>query len=101
MGRRLDLHEILKGILGTNYVYFQPDSNIRMQYPAIVYNLSDLDSRHANNDPYTISTGYLVTHIDRNPDSDVPMKLARLRYSDFDRKFQADGLHHTVFNIYY
>ena len=101
MDRRLEFQDFLENLLGSGNVYFQPTQNTRMEYPAIVYELADLDARHANNDPYTIETAYSVTHIDRDPDSDVPMKLAYVRKSGFDRKFVADNLNHTVFNIYY
>lgn len=101
MGLRTDFHDVLVDINGSDEVYFQPPANVRMVYPAIVYELSNLDSTHANNDPYRIAVAYLVTHIDRDPDSVVPMKLARLRTSNFSRRFVADGLNHTVFNIYY
>lgn len=101
MVRRLQLHNLLVAALGSNNVYYQPDENIRMTYPAIVYNLSDIDSRKANNISYTLTDGYLVTHIDRDPDSAVPKKLALFKHADFETKFVKDGLHHTVFNIYY
>ena len=35
--RRLQLHEILVGILGNENVYFQPPANLVMQYPCIRY----------------------------------------------------------------
>lgn len=101
MDLRLDFQDLLEEILGSDNVYFQPPENIQMRYPAIVYTLSDMQATHANNDPYTIDTAYQVTHIDRDPDSTVPMKLARLRKSGFDRRFVSDNLNHTVFNIYY
>lgn len=101
MDRRREFHLILKNLLGSENVYFQPPENVTMKYPAIVYHLDDMNTAHANNDPYRISKGYLVTYIDRNPDSDMPMKLARLRTADFDRQFPSDGLYHTVFSIYY
>lgn len=101
MDRRLDFHDVLESVLGSTNVYFQPTTNTQMRYPAIVYHLGTLDSTHANNDPYRIDTAYTVTYIDRDPDSDIPMKLIRMRKSSFDRKFVADNLNHTVFNIYY
>ena len=101
MGQRLQFHELLEAALGSDEVHFQPSENISMVYPAIVYHLDDLDARRANNNPYTITTGYLVTHIDRDPDSQVPMRLAHFQHSDFATKYEKNGLHHTAFNIYY
>lgn len=101
MDRRLEFQDILENVLGSDNVYFQPTDNTRMVYPAIVYTLNNLNSTHANNTPYTIRSSYLVTHISRDPDDPTPKKLANLRSSNFDRRFVADGLNHTTFNIYY
>lgn len=101
MAPRLKLSALLKETLGTENVYFQSGQNISMVYPAILYSLSDMDVIHANNDPYNIEKGYTVTHISRDPDSDVINKLARLRKCSFDRQYVADGLYHTVYTIYY
>lgn len=98
---RLKLSQLLKTTLGSDNVYFQPPQNIRMTYPAIVYALTDMDVIHANNDPYNIEKGYLVTLIGSDPDSEVINKLARLRKCEFNRQFVADGLYHTVYTIYY
>lgn len=98
---RLEVQEILKGILGSNNVYFQPPPTLIMNYPCIVYTLSDMKVEHASNTPYTLDNGYQVTHIDRNPESDVPKKLARLQKSRFNRHFKNDNLNHNVFTIYF
>ena len=42
--RRLELHEILCTILGSRNVYFQPPESIKMNYPAIVYGLDDMQT---------------------------------------------------------
>lgn len=101
MDRRLEFQDILEGVLGSENVYFQPTPNTKMQYPAIIFTLNNLNSVHANNTPYTVRTSYLVTHISRDPDDRTPRKLAHLKSSNFDRRFVAEGLNHTVFNIYY
>lgn len=101
MAPRLKLSALLKEALGSDEVYFQAGQNISMNYPSIVYALSDMDTNHANNDPYNIEKGYMVTHMDTDPDSEVPNKLARLRKCSFDRQYISDGLYHTVFTIYY
>ena len=46
--RRLELHEILCGILNTRNAYFQPPESVKMNYPAIVYALSNIKSLYAN-----------------------------------------------------
>lgn len=101
MGQRRDLQLILEGILGSRNVYFQPPATIQMKYPCIVYNRSDYQSKYAGNNPYILEKAYSVMVIDRNPDSEVPDKIARLTLSSFDRGFVSDGLNHSIFTLYF
>lgn len=101
MGRRLDLHELLVGVLGSRNVYFQPPSVEKMRYPCIVYQRNRLDVKSANDSTYGMTTGYMATLIDLNPDSAIFEKLARLPMCRFDRHFTADSLNHDVFTLYY
>lgn len=101
MERRLDLQTILEKTLGSRNVYFQPPASIQMKYPCVVYELSMMDIRHADNDPYSHRKRYKVTVIDRNPDSDIPDRVAALQSVSFDRHYTQDNLHHYVFNLYF
>jgi hypothetical protein len=101
MGLRLDLHEELCTLLGSRNVYFQPPESIKMEYPAIVYERSTIDTRYANGKPYTNQKGYKVTSIGRDPDSSVPDKLALLPFCRFDRHYRVSNLNHDVFLLYY
>lgn len=100
MGRpRIELHQILKGI--TPDVYFQPTNNIRMNYPCIVYQLDYMSVQHAENLPYRSDPRYMVTVIDRNPDSEIKDKIAELPLCVFNRFYTADDLNHFVYNLYF
>lgn len=99
--RRIQLNQMLVDILGSENVYFQPPSTIKMKYPCIVYNLSDIDSRFADNIPYFKKRRYSVTVIDRDPDSVIRDKMAELKNCAFERGFTADNLYHYVFNLTY
>lgn len=99
--RRLELQEILEGILGTNQVYFQPPPNLQMSYPAIIYSHSRANESFANNYLYRDKRGYDVTIIDRDPDSEIPEKVKQLAMCSFDRRYIADSLNHTVYTLYY
>jgi hypothetical protein len=101
MAQRLQLHSILKGILGNNNIYFQPPADLKMVYPAIVYRRDRDYVGHAGNKPYNRRIRYQVTVIDRNPDSDIPKKVAELPLCVFDRFYSADQLNHDVFNIFF
>lgn len=101
MGQRLSLHQILKTILGSNNVYFQPPATVNLNYPCIVYRRSDIDTAFADDSPYITNKQYQVTIIDPNPDSLIPDKVGQLRKCVFDRHFTAANLNHDVYNLYY
>jgi hypothetical protein len=101
MGQRLSLHQILVVLLGTNNVYFQPPSTVKMKYPCIVYRRNKIDEKRANNRLYLHKHGYQIMVIDENPDSTIPDKVLSLPLCSFDRHYTADNLNHDVFNIYY
>lgn len=99
MGRRLDLHEILKTFVDN--VYFQPPSTIQLVFPCIVYSRYRALSEFADNEPYINTRRYQVTVIDRDPDSAILDKVASLPRCTSDRFFVADNLNHDVYNLYY
>lgn len=102
--RRLELHEILCDILGSRYVYFMPGSDVTMHYPCIRYELSDINSRYANNMNYLNKTQYTMTLITDDPDTEFRQKMMeRLKSFSFkyNRPYIADNLCHDVFSIYY
>ena len=75
---RDDLHEIFVNILGSRNVYFQPPENVKIQYPAIVYSLSEIRNTFADNSVYSRKKAYDVTVIDKNPDSEIVDKVSEL-----------------------
>lgn len=107
MARRLQLHSILCGILGCPErgdecrAYFQPPASIEMEYDCIRYVRSKIGTRYANNRPYQLFDCYQVTVIYRDPDSDLPHKIAMLPMCSHDRHYTADNLNHDVFTIYF
>lgn len=96
---REELQTVLEQM--TSHVYFQPPSNIRMNYPCIVYNRDGSDVDRADNVLYRHAKRYQVTVIDRNPDSNLPDKVEELPLCQFDRFFAADNLNHHVFNLFF
>lgn len=101
MAQRLDLQELLVGLLGSTNVYFQPPESLKLEYPCIVYSQDMLDIDHADNVPYKHTKRYLVTVMHDDPDSDIPDKIAMLPLCSFDRAFTADNLHHTAFRLFF
>lgn len=88
-------------ILGSSNVYFQPPSNLIMKYPAIVYKRDNERTSFADNIAYRSMQRYMVTVIDRNPDSDIPDKIRELPLCSFARHYTADDLNHDVYNLYF
>lgn len=101
MGTRLQLQTVLEGLDGTVSVYFQPPTNVTMSYPAIVYNREFLSSTHADNLPYSRTTRYQITVIDRDPDSPIPDKVAALPMTTYIRHFTADNLNHDIYYTFF
>lgn len=99
MGQRLDLHAVLLAI--TPNVYFQPPSSLRMEYPCIRYERTEVDTEFADNSPYKHMTGYTVTVIDANPDSALPAQVGKLTMCVFDRFYTADNLNHDVYTLFF
>ena len=101
MASRLEFQALLQTLLGTGNVYFQPPHSFEMVYPCIVYSLSDIDAKHADNDPYILTTKYSVIYISKTPDDVLIMHLAKIRSAKFARTYVSDGLNHAVFTITY
>jgi hypothetical protein len=101
MGQRLELQTILSDILGFNNVYFQPPPTIKMLYPCIVYERDFAETEFASNYPYKVTKRYQVTVIDRDPDSEIPNKIAALPMCVFDRFYTADNLNHDVYKLFF
>lgn len=101
MNRRLKFHEILVGALGSDNVYFQPPSTVKMQYPCIVYSRNSVETKYADNLPYSDRVCYTVIIIDPDPDSEIPSRVGTLPLCRFDRHYTADNLNHDVYSVYY
>lgn len=72
-----------------------------MVYPAIRYELEDISTVHADNQPYLLPKRYQITFITRDPDDPVIDKIASLPKCQFDRPYVSDQLHHYIYSIYF
>lgn len=81
-------------------VYYQPPESKKINYPCIIYERRTGDTLFADDNPYRFSMSYNVTVIDKDPDSDLPEKVANLPMCRMDRCFTSDNLNHSVFVIY-
>lgn len=98
---RLELQTLLEELLGSRNVYYQPPESVKMRYPAIVYERSKIEYRHANDSAYMQSRVYELTVIDDDPESDIVDRIALLPMCRYDRRFVSDNLYHDTFTIYF
>ena len=103
MGTRIELHNKLLAILGDNpHAYFQPPETIKLQYPCIVYKLSNNNAHHADDKVYMSRKVYDLTYITKDPDDDfIDTMIENFNYVRFDRSFTADNLNHYAFKLFY
>lgn len=101
MAPRLELHDLLLDLLGSECVYFQEPPNTGMGYPAIVYALDSAKTIFADGTPYVIGDRYQVTVIDSDPDSLIPGKVRLLPMCLFAQRYVANNLNHSVYNLYF
>lgn len=98
---RLEFQSLLESLIGSRNVYFQPPASLKMNYPAIVYKLANIQNEHADNLPYIQDTSYQVTYITKDPDDPVIKKLASFPKCLYDLYYPADNLNHYVYTIFY
>lgn len=101
MASRLDLQTKLEELLGSRNVYYQPPESLKMEYPAIRYSKSKIESRYADDARYSSFTRYEIIVIDRKPDNPIIQKILDLPLSSYDRHYAADNLNHDVINLYF
>ena len=91
----------LEELLGLKNVYYQPPESIKMEYPAIRYSKTDINTKSANDSNYIINNKYEIIVIDRRPDNPVVYKLLQLPMCSYERHYISDNLHHDVLTLYY
>jgi hypothetical protein len=85
----------------TENVYFQPPPNISLSYPCIIYARDGSHVNFADDTLYQHVKRYMVTVIDRNPDSNLPDKVEELPWCKFDRFYALENLNHHVFSLFF
>lgn len=88
------------GIEGV-HVYIQPPASLKLQYPAIICDLSNISTQKADNLGYVKTVGYTLTVITSTPVSPLILAMADFPYCSFDRHYTSDNLYHDIFTLYY
>lgn len=100
--RRLYLQSLLAAIPGVRKVYHQPPANVKMEYPCIRYKMDVLKPIHANDQLYNYRKGWIITIIDSNPDSTIPVIFFKnFPYAKFERNYTEDNMNHWTYLLYF
>lgn len=103
MSSLIDISQEIKKRLDPicSHVYFQPSSNIKMEYPCIIYSRDRIDNTHGNNHVYNQNHRYQVIVLDKDPDSTITEELSKFDKCRFERRYVSDNIYHDVFTLYY
>lgn len=101
MGTRQELQNMLVELLPGVNIYFQPPPTLKMSYPCVIYKRDYAETKFSDNKPYNYQKRYLLTVIDKNPDSQIPDKIGSLPMCVYDRFYVADNLNHDVYKLFY
>ena len=98
---RLEIQDLLESIDSSLHVYFQPPPTKRIQYPAIIYKLDNIDQVPADDITYVKHKSYMVTLVHSDPDNDIIDKLIdKIPNIRFDRTYISDNLYHYIYILY-
>lgn len=84
-----------------DHVYFQPPSDIKMEYPCIIYSRDRIGNIHSDNHVYNQNHRYQVIVLDKDPDSNITEELSKFDKCRFERRYVSDNIYHDVFTLYY
>lgn len=101
MASRLELHDKLVEILGSNNVYYQPPESLKLHYPCIIYSLTGIDNTFANDGIYLQKRQYEIVVVSFDPDTEISDKMSKFPYTSYSRHYNSDNLNHDVFKTYF
>lgn len=96
MTNRLTLQNKLEEILGSRNVYYNPPESQKMNFPCIVYNMTNIQPIHADNKTYLDYTTYKLIHVSKQADSPVIRTILDIPMTRFSTKYVKNGFYHTV-----
>jgi hypothetical protein len=98
---RISLQTELEKLLGSTNVYYQPPASLKLKYPCIIYKLDEITGVNANNKKYLGTKRYLVTVVDRDPNTLIADRILDLEYCTFETYFVVDNLNHYVCSLHW
>ena len=103
MDRRIEFDNLLKAILGSDNVYFQPPESMKLEYPCIIYNFATDDIDYADDEIYLLRHKYTIRYIALPKDFDGPTKdrITKLLKVPCTQTYASSGLYHCVYTKIY
>lgn len=102
MRARSELQTILRTLLGSDHVYFQPPESMKLAYPCIVYERNPGYTNRADNSLYRYQHNYQLTYITDDPETELPVTILKTFEScSYERDFVYENLYHHIFNLYF
>lgn len=83
-----------------DHVSYQPNEESQLVYPCFVYTRDPAFTVKADNLTYLQRDRYEVTYIDRRPDDLIFDIMSNREFCSHSASFAADGLNHTVWDLY-
>lgn len=99
MSDRLILYDKLNETFPNLKIYFRPSSKLNLQYPCIVYDVSTLRNKHADNNSYSVGTRFQVTVMSVVPGVDNIKDMFDIPRAQHIRSFTNDDIVHDIFHI--
>lgn len=96
---RTQLNDLLKEILESDNVYYQPPSSVKRIVPYVEYKLVKMGGAFANGARYTSTEKYQLTYVYEDPEDPIVKKLLALPYCSFQSSYKVQSMYHTVFEI--
>ena len=93
--KRMNLHTVLTGLMDEKQVHYQPDENIKLNYPCMLYMFDKVIPTYANNSLYFQTYRFTITLISNDPTDSLFDTLNNLFV--YENQFIADDLTHSVF----
>ena len=98
---RLELQSKLEELLGSRNVYYNPPTNLKMEYDCIRYSLGDIQSNYANDAKYSNMKRYELIVISIKSDPKVVEDLLNLPYCSMGTPYKSDNLDHYPLTLYW
>lgn len=99
--KRQKLHKQIQNLVGEDVkVYFEVDTNTKMQYPCVIYRRTRFKNEWANNHKYLDNAEYDIIYVTAEPDDETVKALLTLPMSSYDRRYVTQNMYHDVLQVF-